>query len=124
MARWRSRRRWIFLLATAVVLVPLCLFMVDCWLSLRFKERALAVRVGDNRETVLRLLGEPTQRFPSPGLLTVVDPSERWVYGPRFISWTKSGWPRLVLRLFDKPYAEDIVIKFRKDGTVDRVIVP
>jgi hypothetical protein len=111
-------------LAAAVLLVPLGLFMVDCWLSLRFKERAQAVRVGDSRETVLRLLGEPTRKFPTPGLLTVVDSTERWVYGPRSISWTKSGWPRLVFRLFDKPDDEDIVIRFRKDGTVDRVIVP
>ena len=103
--------------------------------SRSMKTRAQAVRVGDTRQNVERLLGRPVTVFtPSQqastnflaALLSVR--TETWAYGDRldlrqpFHSEFPYFYP-FRLRLF-QPDADDIAVEFDSSGRVVQVTIP
>lgn len=106
-----------FLLATAaLLLVALLVFLtVDAWRSNSAFKKAQAVRIGDSKQQVRRVLGRPTE-IGSSGIF---DPSESWSYGGYF------DWQRVTLRfrLFG-PDANEVAVRFDNAGRVNRIQIP
>lgn len=81
-----------------------------------FARKFQQIRMGDAKETVLTVLGQPTQVFTPP-----TDSSGGWTLGVGVETW---AYGRLFkVRLFG-PNSDDFAIEFDAKGQVQRLVVP
>jgi hypothetical protein len=115
------------IIITGAILIAAAV-MVSAFQGKSRRERAAALKVGDTKQQVERLLGTATMTTPfTPMWRTNAvsalfsDTTETWGYGNRFDF--KSRFPWLQFRLF-LPSVNDITVEFNASGKVVRVTVP
>ena len=123
------------IIVVVILILGALVVAIDCLSAHSLTKRARAIRVGDSKQQVERLLGRPVTSFtPLPeartnfvaALLSVR--SETWAYGSRlelrdpFQAEFPYFFP-IRLRLF-KPEADDIAIEFDSSGRVSEITIP
>ena len=100
----------------ALLVASLMIFLtVDAFPDRSPPIRARNLRIGDTRQQVRRVLGQPSEIT----VAGIFDPSETWAYGGR-INWQHLS---IRFRIFG-PDADEVAIQFDKAGKVRRVIIP
>jgi hypothetical protein len=106
-----------------------CLMLNDLVRAARLPERAKAIKVGDSKNQVIRILGNADDVFgPDPNGGWFSHPMETWVYG----SWLETndpfydGFPWFFPLRFRLLWAdpEDVTIEFDDDGKVLEIRIP
>ncbi len=104
----------------AVFFLLLAIFLaVDGARSRRAPRKVLAVKVGDSKAEVRRIMGRPS------GVTTagIFDHAETWAYGG-YLNWAHTlskGFLRF--RLFG-PDHDEVAIQFDGDGNVKKIVMP
>jgi hypothetical protein len=136
MPRFRiGRRTWLIAIAGAFVLFALSPVVVDALHTRSARRRALLVHVGDSKEDVRRILGEPDGTFArgsglfSGSIIAGFRASpESWYWGSMF-DWGncfQNEFPYFFpvrIRLFG-PDSDDVAVSFDDKGKVVQVDVP
>ena len=104
---------------TGLILIMLIVFLsADAFRVESARKRVAAVKIGDTKQQVRRVLGPPTESTVA-GLF---DSSETWVYGGR-IDWHRLTSQPIRFRLFG-PDADEVAVRFDNAGKVTRIIIP
>ena len=106
-------------LIAGFLLVALMLFLtIDLLQQNLARKRAQAIRRGDTKLQVRRLLGNPSA-ITTSGFF---DSSESWAYGG-YVDWPNLMSSPVRVRLFG-PDSDEVSVRFNSAGKVDRIIVP
>jgi len=103
---------YIVALVIALIMFLLAVDAVHGNLSVK---RAKAVKIGDSKAQVRRVLGRPTG--------VTIGNYEYWEYGS-YIDWNNLSWgPPLRFRLFG-PDNDEVSVRFNDAGKVNKVFIP
>lgn len=101
-------------IAALIIALIMLLLAVDSLRGNLSAKRAKAVKIGDSKAQVRRVLGRPTG--------VIIGSYEYWAYGS-FVDWKNLSSCPIRFRLFG-PDGDEVSIRFDSQGKVDQIDIP